>query len=84
MADYTASTTIQEEVLAFLLSSPTPEQIIAFRASDAAQARLRDLLDANRSGSLSDEERAELDEARQLNHFVTLLKARAHQKLAAK
>lgn len=81
MTDYTTPATIQEEVLTFLLSSPTPEQIIAFHASDTAQARLRALLNANRNGTLTDDERAELEEASQINHFVTLLKAKAHQVL---
>jgi hypothetical protein len=58
MTDYAPSASIQEEVLTFLLSSPTPERIIDFHASDAAQARLRYLLDANREGTLSPEERA--------------------------
>ena len=73
------SNSIQEEVLTFLLSSPTAREIIAFRASDAAQQRLRYLLEANRQGTLTDAERAELDEASQMNHFVMRLKARAHQ-----
>jgi hypothetical protein len=55
--------------------------VIAFRASDVAQDRLRYLLDANRNGTLNPEERAELDEASQLNHFIMLLKAKAHQVL---
>jgi len=79
MTDYAPSASIQEEVLTFLLSSPTPQHIIDFHASDAAQARLRYLLDANREGALSPEERAELDEASQMNHFVMLLKAKAHK-----
>lgn len=79
MSDYTTFASIQEEVLNFLLSSPTPEHIIAFHASEASQARLRYLLDANREGTLSLEERAELDEASQMNHFVMLLKAKAHK-----
>ncbi len=36
-----------DEVLDFLLSQPTPEQIIALRASETAQERLRYLLDGN-------------------------------------
>ena len=64
--------------MSFLLSAPSAQQIIEFRASEAAQERLRVLLDANRAGTLSDEERAELDEASHINHFVILLKARAH------
>ena len=73
-----ASQTIQDEVLSFLLSAPSVQQIIDFQASEAAQERLRMLLDANRSGTLSDEERGELEEASNINHFVILLKARAH------
>jgi hypothetical protein len=79
MTDYAPPAHIQDEVLSFLLSSPTPQQIIAFHASSAAQERLRYLLDGQRNGVLSDAERAELEEASQLNHFVTLLKAKAHQ-----
>jgi hypothetical protein len=74
-----AATNIQDEVLTFLLSSPTPQQIIAFQASEVAQERLRYLLAANREGSLTPGERAELDEASHMNHFVMLLKAKAHQ-----
>ncbi len=84
MSDYSTVMTIQDEVMTFLLSSPTPEAIIAFHASDMAQARLQYLLDANRNGALTDEERAELDEASQINHFVMLLKAKAHHQVKAK
>ena len=77
------SITIQDEVLDFLMTSPTPEEIIAFRASDAAQERLRFLLDANRNETISDVEQAELEEASSINHFFALLKARAHKKLQA-
>lgn len=83
MTDYASSASIQDEVLAFLLSSPTPQAIIDFHASDMAQERLRHLLDVNRQGSLSAEERAELDEASQMNHFIMLLKAKAHKTVQA-
>ena len=74
-------TDIQDEVFGFLLSLPTPQQIIAFHASEAAQQRLRYLLDTNRDGILSDAERAELEDALQINRFVTRLKAKAQQTL---
>ncbi len=83
MTDYALSASTQEEVLTFLLSAPTPQQIIDFHASAAAQERVRYLLDANRQGTLSAEERAELDEAIQINHFIMLLKAKAHETLQA-
>jgi hypothetical protein len=84
MTDYAPVTrSIQDEVLAFLLTAPTPRQIVDFHASEEAQNRLRVLLEANRQGTLNPAERAELDEANQINHFVMLLKAKAQQALQA-
>jgi hypothetical protein len=57
---------IMDEVLDLLVSSPTPEQIIAFHASEA-----------NRNGKLAEHENAELEEMSRVDHFVTLIKARA-------
>ncbi len=79
MTESAVQTSIQEEVLAFLLAAPTPQQIMDFHASAGAQDRLRYLLDANRQGMLTETERAELEEASQMNHFVMRLKAKAHQ-----
>ena len=80
MTDYAPSTSIQEEGLTFLLSSSlSPKDIIDFHASDKAQERLRVLLEANRQETLSAKERAELEEASQMNHFIMLLKAKAHK-----
>jgi len=75
---------VQDEVIDFLLTAPTPEQIIAFHASESAQERLRYLLEANRNDTLTAAESEELDEASQVNHFVTMLKAKAHLKLKKK
>jgi hypothetical protein len=69
------------EVLDFLLTQPTPEAIIALRASSAAQERIRYLLDGNHNHSLDDAERAELETYIQLDNLVSRLKARAHLKL---
>ena len=83
MSTATATITIQDEVLSLLVSSPSPEEIVDFRASDVAQNRLRYLLDALRTIGLTEAEQAELDEISQTNHFVTLLKGKAHQILKA-
>ena len=74
--------TPSDEIFEFLLSQPTPEQIINLSASDAAQERLRYLLDSNQNNSLNDAERAELDAYIQLDNFVAQLKIRAREKLA--
>lgn len=78
MTELTITYTIQDEILEFLLSSPTPKEITNFHASETAQERLRYLLEANRKGAITDSEMAELDEAAALNHVITLLKAKAH------
>jgi hypothetical protein len=81
MSETTPTANIQAEVLDFLLTSPSPQEILDFHASSQAQERLRHLLKANRLGTLTSEERAELQEASNLNHFIMLLKARANLKL---
>ena len=68
---------LAQEVLYFLLNRPTPEQMIMFKSSPAAQARLEDLLEQNREGPLSEAETFELDTYQQVNHFLILLKAHA-------
>lgn len=65
------------EVLDFLVASSTPQDIVSFKVSLAAQNRLRLLLDKNREGTLSDSEVAELDVYEQLEHLMILIKARA-------
>ncbi|NJM44981.1 MAG: hypothetical protein HC860_01510 [Alkalinema sp. RU_4_3] len=41
-----------QEVLSFLMTQPTPQDILEFRVSEVAQARLRLLLDRNCEGAL--------------------------------
>ena len=60
-AQPTDATLAYEEVLEFLLNRPTPEAIVAFKVSPAAQARIRALLDNNREATLNAAETAELD-----------------------
>jgi HKD family nuclease len=65
------------EVLDFLVTRPTFEQIMAFKVSERSQIRLRELLDKNRSMSLTSSEIAELNMNEQLDTLMTLLKVRA-------
>ncbi len=48
------------EVLDFLITRPTPQDIAAFKVSPEAQEYLRSLLAKNRKGTLTDSEVAEL------------------------
>ena len=64
-----------QEVADFLISSPTAEQIIAFKASPAAQARVEELLEIHREEALLPQERAELDSIQSTHHLLIILKA---------
>jgi hypothetical protein len=71
-----------KEMIDFLVSGPTPAQIVAFKISPTPQARLEELLDKNREDGLTDEEVAELDVYEQINYVLLILKARARAELA--
>ncbi|MBW4593384.1 MAG: hypothetical protein KME46_10800 [Brasilonema angustatum HA4187-MV1] len=71
---------VYQEVLDFLIQRPTLEEIITFKVSLIAQTRLSELLEKNRSATLSPMESAELDVYEQLEHMMILLKARASRR----
>ena len=67
------------ELIDFLASRPTSEQIIARKASPAVQKRLEELLDKNREAGLNTTEKEEMEAYLLVNHVMILLKARARQ-----
>ncbi|HBE19256.1 MAG TPA: hypothetical protein DEG17_23985 [Cyanobacteria bacterium UBA11149] len=71
--------TVYQEVLDFLITSPTPIEIVSFKVSDCVQDSLQALLEKNRSGVLTPTEEEELDLYEQLDYLMMLLKARAYQ-----
>ena len=66
-----------EEVVDFIAAGTTPQNVIAFRPSEASQARVEDLLSREKDGELSPAEKSELDHYLQLEHLMRLAKARA-------
>jgi len=66
-----------EEVIDFIAAGTTPQNVIDFRPSDAAQQRLEDLVAREKEDALSAEEKFELDHYLQLEHLMRLAKARA-------
>src|SRR5262245_23294147 len=70
------------EVLAFLAQGPTPEEVLAYHASERAQHRLQRLLALNTAGLLSEDEQQELDERQQIEHIIIMLKAQLARPLA--
>ncbi len=75
--------TVSDVVTDFLGSAPALHEIAAYRLPDDLQQRAHTLLDKNREGTLSAEERAEMEEFRQIDHLLTLIKAKARLRLKA-
>lgn len=75
--DYPA---VYDDLLDLLAESADAQRVLAFRLSDEKQARLDELLEKNREGSLTAGESAELDAYERFEHVVRLLKARVLQK----
>lgn len=71
------TTKAYEEVADFIASGTTPQNVIEFRPSEAAQARVEELLAREKDGDLSPAEKSELDQYLQLEHLMRLAKARA-------
>lgn len=69
--------TIFDEVTDFLARAPGPEAIIEYRPSDVLATRVQELMERNRSGSLTADEQAEMDEFLRMEHFMTMLKLKA-------
>ena len=78
---WSSANNLWREIVSFVARGPRPQEIVEFHASEASQARLRELLDRNKEGALTDGEKTELDEMRHLDHLVTSIKAAAWQHL---
>ncbi|MEK7440398.1 MAG: hypothetical protein AABZ78_06360 [Chloroflexota bacterium] len=78
-------TTIQGygEVIEFLASGPTPQALVEYHPSPKVQERVRELLEKNRANSLTTSEQSELAQYESLDLFMTLVKARARQRLVS-
>ncbi|MEK7675470.1 MAG: hypothetical protein AAB676_06525 [Verrucomicrobiota bacterium] len=71
-----------EEVIDFIASGPSPSEIASFRASEEVNRRVALLIEREKAGTLTAEEKSELDHYLELEHIMRLTKARARQRLA--
>jgi hypothetical protein len=68
---------IYQYILEFLVGQPSSAEVVRFGPTPAMQARVDELLEKNRAGTLTAADTKELDEYMRINHLITLLKARA-------
>jgi hypothetical protein len=72
---------VYDELVEYLAQMASPEQILAFKVSEAMQERAEELLDRNNEGELTPEEAAELQQMLHFDRIVSLLKTRAVKSL---
>ncbi len=77
----TSDKTVTDVVTDFLASGAALAEIADYRLPEDFQTRAHELLNKNRSGNLNDEERAEMEEFREIDHILTLVKAKSRLKL---
>jgi len=70
-----------DEVIEFIASS-SPQNVIAFRPSEEAKARVAHLICLEKTEGLSEDEKSELDLCLQVEHLMRLASVRAHYYLA--
>ena len=66
-----------EEVIDFIASGPSSSGLVGFRPSAEANERVELLIEREKTGGLSPDEKKELDRYLELEHIMRLIKARA-------
>ena len=72
-----------DEFVDFLASGSTPQGVVDFRPSDATKARVRELIQRQKSTDLTDAERGEFNQYMQIEHLMRLATVRARLRLIA-
>jgi hypothetical protein len=73
---------VYDEFLDFLLEKATPQEILAYHASEKAQERAIELLEKGSFEELTPEELIELEQMRTIDQIISVLKARALEALS--
>ena len=68
-----------DEIVDFFARGTSSTAVLGYHPSDEAKERVRYLLAKNKAGTLTPEEAGELELFGELEHFMQLVKARAHQ-----
>lgn len=69
------------EVLEFLATLPTPEEILALRPSETLQAQIDQLSEKHKAESLTPQEKQLWQQYEYLEHVISMAKAKAYLKL---
>jgi hypothetical protein len=72
------------EVLEFLASLPSPQEILSLRPSERLQCQVQELLEKSRAGTLIAQEEQDWERYEFLEHLVRMAKSKACLKLGIK
>ena len=70
-------TRVYEGIIDFLAGGFTPDSLIAYHPSEEAKRRVEDLIRREKNEGLTAEDASELNHYMELEHILTLAKARA-------
>ena len=76
------ATHMVDSLVTLLTSSPKPADVLAFKLPLDLQERASLLLELNREGRITEEEKEELDQFVFIEHIFRMAKARARMQLA--
>ena len=71
------------EIIDFIATGTTPQAVVDYHPSADAQQRVAALIERDKDGKLSPEEKAVLDHFMDLEHILRMAKARARQILTS-
>ena len=83
MASDQSPPSIFAEIAELFASSPQPNEILSFHLSDASERRASELLQLNKDGRLTQDERCELDHFEAAELLMRLVKARIRARQAS-
>ena len=72
-----------DELIDLIAAGTNPAQIVAFKPNDRTLRRVEDLLFKEKEGTITPEEKSELDDYLLLEHILRLAKVRARKYLNA-
>jgi len=73
------SSPIYTEIIDFIAAGTTPQSVADFLPSPESQQKLAALMEREKAGTLTAEEKAEIDHFLELEHILRMAKARARQ-----
>ena len=82
MRRFRCSRAVYFEIIEFIATGTTPEAVARFQPSPEAQQRVAGLIEREKEGSLSPQDRAELDDFMELEHILRMAKGKARQILS--